>query len=256
MRIALLPYDIIWEDPPSNLKYLTAMMQSADEKPDLWVLPEMFASGFSMNPEKFAEDMNGSSVRWMLEQASLRNAAITGTLAIETEPGRFVNRMLFVRPDGTMNWYDKRHLFAYSGEDRTYEKGDRRVIIEYQGWRILLQICYDLRFPVFSRNKEDYDLILYVANWPSPRAHHWKALLKARAIENQAYVVGVNRTGVDGNGLDYEGESQVYKFDGSKILDSERSSGYFFQDLSLSELRAYREKFPFLKDADDFGIRY
>lgn len=253
MRVALVPYDITWEDPQQNLNRLEEMLRSKSQEADLYILPEMFNSGFSMRPEAFAESMDGPTIDWMRRMAVRLDAGITGSIAVRTDEG-MRNRMLFVQPEGRVDWYDKRHLFGYSGEDKAYIPGKERVIVEFRGWRILLQVCYDLRFPVFARNRMDYDMILYVANWPSPRAHHWEALAKARAIENQCYVAAVNRTGEDGNGLKYSGCSLLYRFDGTELLRTDDANGLFFEVLSLEQQLQYQQSFPFLRDADRFNI--
>ena len=251
MKIAFASYDILWESPEKNRSYLDTKLIKGD---DLYILPEMFNSGFSMHPEKFAEDMEGPSISWMRSKARDLEAAICGSLAIRTSRG-FANRFVFVQPNGDLEYYDKRHLFAYSGEDKHFTPGNDRVVISYKDWRILLQVCYDLRFPVFARNRMDYELAIYVANWPSTRAAHWRALLKARAIENQSYVIGVNRIGKDGNGLSYSGDSQVYDSNGACIAESKDAEGIFKAELDLEGLQNYRKDLPFLDDADTFVLK-
>jgi omega-amidase len=253
LTIALFPFDIEWENPPANRKTIEAALETNNKAFDLLVLPEMFASGFSMHPERFAEPMNGSTVTWMKSIARTHRAAVTGSLAIQTETG-YANRMLFVLPDGVIHHYDKRHLFTYSGEDKVFQKGNERTFIRMGKWRVFPQVCYDLRFPVFARNDIGYDLAIYVANWPDTRILHWDTLLKARAIENQAYTLGLNRVGTDGNGLHYNGQSTVTSFDGSQILNTDKATGLHFATLSYSDQAAYREKYPFLKDRDHFAI--
>jgi predicted amidohydrolase len=254
VKVALASYDIIWESPEKNRDLVDDLLDNDREKAELYILPEMFNSGFSMQPEGFAEQMNGPTIAWMKDKADRLDTAICGSLAIRSGDS-FVNRFVFIYPGGDVKYYDKRHLFGYSGEDKKFLPGSERVVVEYKQWKILLQICYDLRFPVFSRNKKDYDLVIYVANWPSPRAAHWRSLLKARAIENQSYVIGVNRIGKDGNGLQYAGDSQVYKYDGECLTESRGDQGLFKAQLDLEGLTTYRSSFPFLNDADDFTLK-
>lgn len=254
MKIALIPFDIAWESREKNLQVIDEAIAACHSPVDLWILPEMFSSGFSMSPEHFATAMDGPVVTWMQDKARHTQTAVAGTVAI-IEAGHYFNRFVFARPDGSMEWYDKKHLFSYAGEDRYYTAGKERVIVEYLGWRILLQTCYDLRFPVFSRNRNDFDLILYPANWPDTRAAHWSALLPARAIENQACVAAVNRIGNDGNGLRYQGDSMMVNFDGQILLHTGDAQGAFTGDFDLEALRHYRQKFPFLDDADDFELK-
>ncbi len=252
--------DLYWLDPMANRRALEQKFEALKGKTDLIVLPEMFTSGFTIEPEQM-HDQNGT-VAWLKEQSRLVGAAITGSVACDlsdpsvstdsTKP-HFVNRMLFATPTGDVMHYDKTHLFQMADEHKRYQAGSERCVISYKGWRILLTVCYDLRFPVFCRNKGDYDLMLCVANWPSARAHHWRSLLIARAIENQAYVVGVNRVGTDGKGLEYTGDSLVIDYLGQSLVDK---AGEWMEtlELNLAELCDYRERFPAWQDADDFNI--
>lgn len=248
MIICGLNQDIVWENPAANFKIIEQHL--ADIEADIFLLPEMFTTGFSMHPERIA-DGNESTLKWMQRFASHKNAALCGSVSIK-EQGRYFNRMYFVKPDGSYFQYDKRHLFSFSGEDKIYTQGKERVIAEYRGVRFLLQICYDLRFPVFSRNKNDYDVALYVANWPEKRVVAWEHLLKARAIENQAIVFGVNRKGTDGNGLYYPESSYAFFADGGQI--STGKSDLVFAEISLQKLNSFRAHFSFLSDADAFEI--
>jgi omega-amidase len=212
----------------------------------------MFSTGFSMNALANAEPVGGGTEAWMLALARRRDCAITGSIAVR-EADAVYNRMLFATPEGLQH-YDKRHLFTMAGEHRRYSAGRDRVIVTWRGWRILLQVCYDLRFPIFCRNRGDYDLALFVANWPDSRRQHWRQLLLARAIENQACVIGVNRVGSDANGLDYSGDSLAISATGECLLDMLAREGREMVGLDGRDLLAYREKFPFLADADPFEL--
>ncbi len=222
---------------------------------DLIVLPEMFTTGFSMRPEGLAEPMDGPTVEWMREQAQDLGAALTGSF-ICGEGGRYYNRLIFMFPDGYCAQYDKKHCFTLAGEHEHYTPGREHLLVEWQGFRIRPLICYDLRFPVWSRNAPDhsYDLLLYVANWPARRAAHWQNLLTARAIENQAYTVGVNIVGTDGNGLEYRGDSSLTDYAGEKIGELSLLEGVFTSKLSLENLQKYRQNLPFLADSDPFQL--
>lgn len=255
LRVSLVQADLAWQDPESNRKMLAETLSDLKGKSDLIVLPEMFTTGFSMQPEQQAEDYQTSeTLKWLKEQATALNSAVTGSMATKIDAG-YVNRMLFVTPEGEVNWYDKRHLFRMAGEHHHYESGQERKVFSWKGWRILPMICYDLRFPAFSRNKNDYDLAIYVANWPAPRRQPWRTLLQARAIENQAYVIGVNRVGRDGSGLDYSGDSLVVDFKGDLQIDREPFKAFVDTTvLSLAALKEFKEKFPAWQDADDFEL--
>lgn len=252
MKITLIQTTLTWENPVENREHFTQLINSIQET-DLIVLPEMFSSGFTMNPERVAEHMDGETVTWMKKTSAEKNCAITGSLVI-IEDGNYYNRLLFVEPDGTIHTYDKRHLFTLAGEDKTYTAGNTRTIIEYRGWKICPLVCYDLRFPVFSRNTEDFDLLLYVANWPEVRISAWDALLKARAIENMCYVAGVNRTGQDANGHNYPGHSVVADYFGSVVADAGNRDEVLTVQLNKDALAEARKKFGFLNDRDSFTL--
>ena len=250
MKIALVQSPLFWEDPKANIRYFSEKINEI-EAADLIVLPEMFATGFTMQPEKSAESMDGETVKAMQSWAAQRNAAITGSLIIK-ENGNFYNRLLFVFPSGEIKTYDKRHLFSLAGEDKTFAGGNEKLIVGYQGWKICLLICYDLRFPAFSRNMEDYDLLVYVANWPKIRINAWDILLKARAVENLCYVVGVNRIGLDENGNEYNGHSQIVDYLGNFVLEPQENEAVFVSKIDKDEMLETRKKLGFLNDIDAF----
>lgn len=253
MKIALVQTNLLWEDPNENRTLINQKIDTISQYVDLIVLPEMFTSGFTMHPQNVAETMQGATVSWLREIAKTKNCAITGSLVVE-EKNNYYNRLLFVFPNGEMKTYDKRHLFSLAGEDKMYTSGTSRLIVEYKGFRICPLICYDLRFPVFSRNTENYDLLLYVANWPKPRVNAWDILLKARAVENMGYVVGVNRIGTDDNNLEYIGHSQAVDFFGNYVLEPQQIEGVFIVELQKEELLETRKKLAFLKDKDNFQL--
>jgi len=254
MKIALIQSSLFWENPAANRSHFDEKINALDHDVDLVILPEMFTTGFTMQPKTVAEDMQGETVLWLQSLAKAKNIAITGSLVIK-ENDSFYNRLLFVYPFGEIQFYDKRHLFTLAGEDQIYKAGNEKLIIEYKGWKICPLICYDLRFPVFARNVEDYDLLIYVANWPSSRIQAWDALLKARAIENMSYTIGVNRIGKDDNKLDYDGHSQVVDFIGNYILEPIETKGVFVVELNKSEQLLARKKFNFLNDQDSFVLK-
>lgn len=249
MKITGINLDIVWKDKTQN--FLNIENYLAQEKADLFVLPEMFSTGFCMDASDVA-DRNEESLVFLKKMAKQKNAAFCGTAPVE-ENGKYYNRMYFVKPDGEVAFYDKRHLFSFSGENNVYTAGKERVIVEYLGFRILLQVCYDLRFPVFSRNNDDYDVILYVANWPEKRVGTWEHLLKARAIENLSFVFGLNRIGTDGNNLMYKESSHCFLADGSDI--SQKEGNIISADLNRVDLLNFRDYFQFLNDRDDFSIQ-
>lgn len=229
-------------------------LQSLTGQTDVVILPEMFTTGFSMAPAQLAEPMSGPSVQWMLEMAAQLKAAVTGSLIIRNDKGKYYNRLIWAQPDGQFFTYDKRHLFTLADEHRHYEAGRERLMIKWRGWRICPLICYDLRFPVWSRNTEDYDLLMYVANFPARRRQAWQALLPARAIENLAYVIGVNRVGQDGNDIDYAGDSMALDFAGQALCHLTQTEQIHTVTLSRSDLQHFREKMGFLNDRDAFSL--
>jgi predicted amidohydrolase len=254
LNIALVQADMVWENIQENLNYFDKRIDVISSNVDLVILPEMFSTGFSMNPEKLSETMEGISVSWMKETAIKQRIAIVGSLIIK-ESENYYNRLIFALPNGEVHTYDKRHLFTYGGEDKVYESGSERLIVEYKGWKICPMICYDLRFPVWLRNKDDYDVLIFVANWPKPRISAWDTLLKARAIENMSYTIGVNRVGADGNNLDYNGHSQVIDMLGNELIhiDNEKES-VFEVSIDKNKLIESRNRFRFLNDKDSFSI--
>lgn len=252
LNVTLVQTELAWEAPADNRRHIEDLLAGHHEPGDLVVLPEMFTTGFSMQALANAEEPGGDTQQWLQALARERNCAVTGSIAVKVGNSVF-NRMLFATPEG-IEFYDKRHLFRMAGEHKRYAPGEERVIVTWRGWRILLQVCYDLRFPVFSRNREDYDLVLYVANWPAARRQHWRTLLLARAIENQACVVGVNRIGSDARGLDYSGDSLAIAADGQVLTDLENDNGAASVVLSGAVIEAYRENFPCHLDADRFTL--
>lgn len=253
MKIALIQTTLTWENPAANRSHFEQKMNSITEKVDLIVLPEMFSSGFTMNPKNVAETMNGETITWLQHLAKAKNCAITGSLVIE-ENSNYYNRLVFVLPNGAIKTYDKRHLFTMAGEDQFYTAGNDKILIEYQGFKICPLVCYDLRFPVFSRNVENYDVLLYVANWPKPRVNAWDILLKARAVENMSYVIGVNRIGIDGNNHEYVGHSQAVDFLGNYLLEPQETEGVFIVNLDKEKLLQTRKILAFLSDRDNFQL--
>lgn len=255
LRVTIVQSMLHWEDAHANRAMLGDKIAGMKEATDLVVLPEMFTTGFSMRSTELAEDMNGPTVAWMKEQAMSTDAAIFGSVIIK-EGGKAFNRGVFVKPDGQVTIYDKRHLFRFANETDHYSAGRDRVIVEWRGWRVLLQICFDLRFPVFARNRGDYDAILYVANWPEARRYPWSQLLIARAIENQSYVAGVNRVGMDGKGIHYSGDSVVIDPRGVATASVEPShEGLATVSLEWEALEDFRAKFPVAMEADDFVLK-
>lgn len=253
LKISLIQTPLDWQQPESNRNRLAELMAPLAGQTDLIVLPEMFTTGFTMEPEAVAEPMSGPTLAWLRDQAAALGAAVCGSVVIEDQGYR--NRLLFVTPDGAVEHYDKRHLFRMANEHQYYVAGDSRKVIEYKGWRILPQVCYDLRFPVWCRNRNDYDLALFVANWPAPRRNAWRTLLLARAIENQCYVAGVNRIGEDGKGLEYSGDSLLVDPKGQALLDAPAGEAFVKTGtLYAEDLRQFRDNFPAWQDADAFGI--
>ncbi len=251
MKITVLQQDIVWENPQANRERADAVLNGLPEA-DLFVLPEMFSTGFSMQPEEIAEEADGETGRWMKRKAAERHAAVAGSVVVR-EAGKYFNRFYFVYPDGRVRHYDKRHLFTYGGERKRFTAGTERVVWEFRGVRILPEVCYDMRFPVWARNAGEYDLILYVANWPTSRANVWHTLLRARAIENQCYVVGVNRVGAD-PACPYMGSSAIIDPYGRTMVECPPEVECTASaTIDMEKLRAFRKKFPVLDDADSFS---
>ncbi len=251
LKITIIQPDIIWENIQGNLDKYSELILKID-KTDVIVLPEMFTTGFSMNRDGLKEKMDGKTVNWMRQVAADKNVSVVGSLIIE-EQKMVYNRAVWVFPNGSVQTYDKRHLFTMGNEHLHYTQGNEKTIVEFRGWRFCPLICYDLRFPVWGRNTENYDVLIFMANWPSPRHHHWKLLLQARAIENMSYCIGANRTGADGTGLKYLGDSAVVSHKGIAEFMGENELVRTFE-LSHPELREYRRNLPFLDDRDRFRI--
>jgi predicted amidohydrolase len=250
LTVTLIQTELVWEEIQANLKRFQAEIDAMASPTDLVILPEMLSTGFSMGAEALAEEMDGAAVTWMRNTAVEKNTVITGSVMIK-DKGRFFNRLIWARPDGTMETYDKKHLFRYAGEEKVYTPGQRRITVELNGWKIRPFICYDLRFPIWTRNLDNaYDLAIFVANWPTRRAHHWRALLPARAIENQAYVAAVNRVGKDGNGIAYRGDSAVIDPLGRVLFEKADDACAATLTLSRNVLADYRRQFPAWMDAD------
>ena len=273
LSITTIQTHLHWEDKAANLDMLEQKINSIKEKTEIVVLPEMFTTGFSMKPELLAETMEGETVQWMKRIAAEKKIILTGSVIIKEIQGqaeaarpRYFNRLIWMLPNGQCGVYDKRHRFAYAGEDNYFSAGVKRLIASVKGWKINLLVCYDLRFPVWARQasptnpsaqaerEAEYDVLIYVANWPEKRIHAWKTLLQARAIENQCYAVGVNRTGDDGAGIHYNGESMIVDPMGEVLYTKKEEEDIYTTTLDKTKLQTVREKFPFLKDADEFQI--
>jgi len=253
LNIAVIQSELVWQDARVNCEYFSECFSKL-RAIDLVVLPEMFNTGFSMQSAQIAETMSGPTVRWMQQQAQCYQLAIAGSLAINTELG-VMNRLVFVHPDGRIEHYDKKHLFRMAGEHQHYAAGSARSVVLYKGFRLNLQICYDLRFPVFARNQGDYDVLIYVANWPEQRRRIWSTLLAARAMENQAFVLGCNRVGQDGNQFSYSGHSVVLNYLGEPLAELPAGqSGVITATLHLGDLQQFRQQFPVALDADAFVL--
>lgn len=250
LEISLIQDKVAWKNPKANLKNFEKKINKLYNS-DIIVLPEMFNTGFCMSPKDTAETMEGETIEWMKQNAMEKRALLIGSLAIK-ENNQYFNRLIAAFPNGQISYYDKRHLFVLSDEHKNFNQGNQKLIIEYQGWKIKPLICYDLRFPVWARNTEDYDLLIYIANWPESRRKQWRALLKARAIENQCYCLGVNRIGKDGNKYNYVGDSLLYNAIGEKLFDAKSKEMAATIQVTNSDLTNAREYFPVLKDADKF----
>ncbi len=252
-RLSIVQQALVWHDAAANRAQFAAVLAPLKGATDLVVLPEMFTTGFTMKPETYAESADGATRAWLLEQARLLDAAVGGSVAV-IDDGRYYNRFMLALPDGLTYWYDKRHLFRMGGEHRHYSAGDHALIVEWRGIRLCPLVCYDLRFPVWSRRRPEleYDLVIYAANWPAARRFAWSTLLRARAIENQAFVAGVNRVGDDGNGVAHLGDSVVLDFTGQPLVELNDTAQVVTLPLDLDALRAWRDKFPAQLDADAF----
>jgi omega-amidase len=254
IHITLIQTNLHWENSEANLEMFSHKIAAHHEITDLILLPEMFSTGFSMKPERFAETMDGRAMQWMKGTAQKKNAVICGSLMMK-DGDKFFNRLMWMRPDGSFEFYDKRHLFGLGEEHNHYSSGNKKILVELKGWKILPLVCYDLRFPVWSRNTDHYDILLYVADWPERRINAWKTLLEARAIENQSYVIGVNRVGNDGNEFYYPGESSVIDPKGEVFWREAHHECVHTCTLAYHHLSHIRELLPFLKDADEFEIK-
>jgi predicted amidohydrolase len=254
LKVSLIQADLHWEDPAANRKHLESLMAPLAGSTHIALLPETFTTGFSMQASRLAETMDGETVQWMKDCARRYKILVCGSLIIE-ENGQYFNRLLWVQPDGVVHSYNKRHLFSYAGEDKEFTPGAQKIIVQVNGWKICPMICYDLRFPVWARNKEGYDALLYIANWPEKRNEAWETLLKARAIENQSIVIGVNRVGKDGNGHQYIGNSSIYGPLGELIAKARDAEEQVVQaTLSYASVQETRLQLPFLKDMDRFAL--
>lgn len=269
LSVTLIQSALAWEDKEQNLRMFEEKIKAINGKTEVIILPEMFSTGFSMKPKLLAEDMNGATVQWMKKISRERKVILTGSVIIE-EDGKYFNRLIWMLPNGQYGTYDKRHRFAYAGEHEEYSAGRKRLIASVKGWKINLQVCYDLRFPVWARQQRqeqgteeqaekqpgnlEYDLLIYVANWPEKRSHAWKTLLQARAIENQCYVIGVNRVGNDGNNIYHSGDSMLVDPLGSVLYHKANDEDVFTIEVEKNQLDEVRSRFPFWRDADDFNI--
>lgn len=260
LKVTLIQTRLHWEDKAANLRMFDEKINAIKERTEVVVLPEMFSTGFSMQPEKLAETMDGTAVQWMKKKAAEKNIILTGSLIIE-ENGAYLNRLIWMQPNGVYGQYDKRHLFGYAGEHEHYQPGNKRLIAQVKGWKVCLTVCYDLRFPVWARNvlvpetgAPAYDLLINVANWPERRSTPWKTLLQARAIENQCYMIGVNRVGDDGNNIYHSGDSSLIDPLGEILYTKSHDEDIFTYTLDRKRLEEVRQHMPFLKDADQFQI--
>jgi predicted amidohydrolase len=259
LTFTLVQADLRWEDKEANLRHLGERIDRVREKTEVVLLPEMFSTGFSMDPERLGEPMDGPTMNWMRHTAASKKVILGGSF-IAGVGGQYFNRLVWMLPNGQWGYYDKRHLFAFAGEDRHYTPGAKRLIASVKGWKINLQVCYDLRFPVWARNRTgetagpEYDVLVYVANWPERRRLAWKTLLQARAIENQCFVIGVNRVGRDGNDIAYSGDSMVIDPLGEILYHHEGAEDTHTITLDKTRLEEARGRFPFLRDADQFTI--
>ncbi len=254
IKIALIQTELIWENPQRNRDNISEKIGQIKEPVNLIILPEMFSTGFTMHPQVISETMQGETVKWMQKAAAEKESAIAGSIVI-SEGEKYYNRFLFVHPSGEINFYDKRHLFSLAGEEKVYKSGKEKLIVNYLGWKICPLVCYDLRFPVWARNVEDYDLLIYVANWPKIRIAAWDTLLKARAIENMCYAIGVNRVGFDANNYEHNGHSAAYNCLGEHVAETQESKEEtVIFTLDKDHISKIRNKLGFLNDRDSFEI--
>lgn len=253
LRVTLVQAQLEWENKAANLAYFEHRLEQLSEPTDLIVLPEMFSTGFSMQPNHLAEPMQGPTLEWMSRCANVADAVVTGSFIV-AEQGAYYNRLVWMQPDGEYFYYDKRHLFSLAEEHKHYSPGNKQLLVEWRGWRIMPLICYDLRFPVWSRNTFAYDLLVYVANWPERRSMAWSTLLQARAIENQVYTIGVNRIGADGNAVIHSGDTSLYDFQGLCLYRASHVEATVTLTLNRQNQQNFREKFTFLEDKDEFTI--
>lgn len=255
LKIAIIQSNLVWENPEGNRVHFTDKIESIKEPVDVILLPEMFTSGFTMHPENVYETMDGPTIKWLQKISQEKQTAIGGSIVIN-ENDNFYNRFVFVKPDGSIETYDKRHTFTLAGEDKVYKAGTKKIVIDYKGWKICPLICYDLRFPVWARNVENYDVVMYVANWPKPRINAWDTLLKARAIENMSYCIGVNRVGNDTNNHEYSGHSAAYDGLGTQLTSLEDDDeGIEIVTLDKKHISTIRNKLKFLDDRDSFTVK-
>ncbi|MGD9105776.1 MAG: amidohydrolase [Desulfobacterales bacterium] len=256
LKTTIIQTELVWEEIESNLAAFDDKINAIEDDTHLIVLPEMFTTGFSMKPADFAQDMNGPSVKWLREKSRQKNADIVGSIIV-IDNGKYFNRLIWAKPQGEIFTYDKRHLFRLAGEEKVYNAGRQNITVELRGWKIRPFICYDLRFPVWTRNIENwYDAAIFIANWPERRSGHWKLLLQARAVENQCYVIGVNRVGIDGNGHRYSGDSSIIDPLGNIIFHNKNATITYTVDLPYETLKNARKSFPVWKDADTDLIRF
>lgn len=254
LTVTIIQSDLVWENPQKNRDIFSEKIKSIKESTDLIILPEMFTTGFTVNAAPLAEEESGPTLNWMMEKAQSKKVVITGSIIVK-EREKYYNRLYWVCPDGSFSKYDKRHLFRMADEHKVFSAGEKRIITELKGWKILPLICYDLRFPVWARGaKKDYDVILYIANWPESRSSTWRLLLPARGVENQAYAIGVNRIGIDGTGKSYRGDSAIFDPIGNIIVQEANKQEIFTETLSWHLLDRYRKKFPVWMDSDTFTI--
>lgn len=254
LTITFIQTSLVWEDKEKNLEHFEKLINSVKKPTHLIILPEMFNTGFSMEAPKLAETMDGPAMQWMKRIAQNKNAVLTGSFIVKDNM-KYFNRLVWMMPDGEYKMYDKRHLFRMGNEDKIFTAGSQKLTVELNGWRICPLICYDLRFPVWCRNQSEYDCLIFVANWPEIRNYPWKTLLLARAIENQCYVVGVNRVGIDGKGISHSGNSCVVDFKGNILFTKDNEPCIHTSTLSYKDLSGYRKAFPVASDADDFEIK-